>query len=258
VSGEYKPFLLRLYHLLKAAIGGLVLLVCTQTILPITCAQAGAQQEESLNTAMQLVLHQALINAPAPNPEHLSEPVMREQYRLWFAQIDPKLESFLSTNHLVFDELSKKELRAIFLQTIWYESIRAGLEPSLVLGMIEVESGFNKFAISPAGAVGYMQVMPFWVTKALERSQTRPLEDLNSVENKLYASTQLLRLQTNVRFGCTIYRHYLEQERSNSERALGRYNGSTLDKRYAQSVIAASQHWLAQVNTRALQLPELR
>ena len=72
MSGEHKHLLLRLYHLLTAALGGLVLLVGIQTILPITRVQAGAQQEESLNSAMQLVLHQALINAPAPNPEHLS------------------------------------------------------------------------------------------------------------------------------------------------------------------------------------------
>ena len=96
-----------------------------------------------------------------------------------------------------------------FLQTVWYEAHRAGLEPALVLGLIQVESGFKKYAISSAGAMGLMQVMPFW---------TRQIGD-GDVE-------RLLNMQINLRYGCVILRHYLDEEHGDLFMALGRYNGS--------------------------------
>jgi soluble lytic murein transglycosylase-like protein len=101
------------------------------------------------------------------------------------------------------------DVRREFLQTVWYESRRAGLETALVLGLIQVESGFRKFAVSSAGARGYMQVMPFW---------TRVIGDGDA--------GKLFHMQTNLRFGCVILRHYLERERGDLFLALGRYNGS--------------------------------
>jgi hypothetical protein len=92
---------------------------------------------------------------------------------------------------------------------VWYESRRAGLETELVLGLIQVESGFRKYAISSAGARGYMQVMPFW---------SRLIGDGDV--------SRLFHMQTNLRFGCTILRHYLDIERGDLFLALGRYNGS--------------------------------
>ena len=111
--------------------------------------------------------------------------------------------------------------REEFLKTVHYESIRAGLDPQLVLGVIDVESGFRKYAVSMAGARGYMQVMPFWV--------------------KLIGTSDqdLFHLRTNLRYGCTILRHYLDIEKGDLFRALGRYNGTLGQAEYPKMVIRA-------------------
>jgi len=116
--------------------------------------------------------------------------------------------------------------RTEFLQTVWYESRRAGLDVSLVLGLIQVESGFRKFAISIAGARGYMQVMPFW---------TRVIGDGDP--------SRLFHMQTNLRFGCVILRHYLDRERGDLYMGLGRYNGSRGQPQYPNAVFAAQRQW---------------
>ena len=106
--------------------------------------------------------------------------------------------------HRIPDRQQRLEL----LRTVHYEATRAGLDPQLVLGIVEIESGFRKYAVSRAGARGYMQVMPFWV--------------------KLIGgpSHNLFHLRTNLRYGCVILRHYLDIEKGDYWRALGRYNGS--------------------------------
>ena len=114
-----------------------------------------------------------------------------------------------------------------FLETVWYESRRAGLETELVLGLIQVESAFRKYAISVVGARGYMQIMPFWA---------RLIGDGNA--------QALFHLQTNLRFGCVILRHYLERERGDLFLALGRYNGSRGRSEYPNAVFAARARWL--------------
>ena len=98
--------------------------------------------------------------------------------------------------------------RADFLRTVHYEASRAGLDPQLVLAVIQVESNFRKYAVSTAGARGFMQVMPFWVGV------------IGTQDHNLF------HLRTNLRYGCLILRHYLDMERGNLTRALGRYNGS--------------------------------
>jgi soluble lytic murein transglycosylase-like protein len=113
-----------------------------------------------------------------------------------------------------------------FLQTLWYESRRAGLEVPLVLGLIQVESGFRKYAISSVGARGYMQVMPFW---------TRLIGDGDVA--------RLFHVQTNLRFGCVILRHYLDRERGDLFMALGRYNGSRGKDKYPNLVFGARRQW---------------
>jgi soluble lytic murein transglycosylase-like protein len=123
-------------------------------------------------------------------------------------------------------ELSSPELQQAFLQTVWYESRRAALDPTLVMGLIEVESGFRKFAISSAGARGVMQVMPFW---------TRQLGAADA--------SVLFQWQANMRFGCVILRHYLSLEKGNMHMALGRYNGSRGQLAYPQAVLAAQRRW---------------
>ena len=118
------------------------------------------------------------------------------------------------------------QTRTEFLQTVWYESRRAGLETSLVLGLIQVESAFRKFAVSAVGARGYMQVMPFW---------TRLIGDGDA--------GKLFHLQTNLRFGCVILRHYLDRENGDRFMALGRYNGSRGRAEYPDAVLAARKLW---------------
>lgn len=122
--------------------------------------------------------------------------------------------------------LPDKTYRMNFLSTVHYEAMRAGLDPQLVLGLIEVESGFKKYAVSSAGARGYMQVMPFWVNEIGSRDQ------------------DLFHLRINLRYGCTILRHYLDIENGDLYRALGRYNGSLGRAEYPNMVRAAWQgHW---------------
>ena len=110
--------------------------------------------------------------------------------------------------------------RIDLLKTVQYEATRAGLDPQLVLGLIEVESGFRKYAVSSAGARGFMQVMPFWT-----RVFRRPRDNLFS-------------LRTNLRYGCVILRYYLSLERGDYFRALGRYNGSLGRPEYPNAVHA--------------------
>lgn len=114
-----------------------------------------------------------------------------------------------------------RRTRLAFLKTTRYEAQRAGLDPQLVLGLIEVESGFRKHAVSSAGARGYMQVMPFWVREIGTSDQN------------------LFNLRTNLRYGCTILRHYLDIEKGDLFRALGRYNGSLGRPEYPNMVRAA-------------------
>lgn len=111
--------------------------------------------------------------------------------------------------------------RIELLKAVQHEATRAGLDPQLVLGLIEIESGFRKYATSIAGARGYMQVMPFW-TQLLRRP-----------------NDNLYRLRTNLRYGCVILRHYLDLEKGDFFRALGRYNGSLGKPEYPNAVEAA-------------------
>jgi soluble lytic murein transglycosylase-like protein len=109
---------------------------------------------------------------------------------------------------------------------VHYEATRAGLDPQLVLGLIEVESSFNKYAVSNSGARGYMQVMPFWVKEIGTKGQN------------------LFHLRVNLRYGCAILRHYLDMENGNLFRALGRYNGTLGKSGYPNLVRAAwRNHW---------------
>ena len=112
-------------------------------------------------------------------------------------------------------------MREDFLRTVHYEASRAGLDPQMVLGLIQVESGFKKYAVSTVGARGFMQVMPFWVSS------------IGAPEHNLF------HLRTNLRYGCTILRHYLDIENGDLYRALGRYNGSLGQPQYPNMVLGA-------------------
>lgn len=115
--------------------------------------------------------------------------------------------------------------RLTILRLAHREAVRANLPPELVLAVIEVESNFDRFAISEAGARGLMQVMPFWRKEIGHRKDN------------------LLDIATNLRFGCTILRHYIDQEKGNLTRALARYNGSIGKIWYPSRVYKALRRW---------------
>ena len=178
-------------------------------------AQAGAQAEEPLTHAVRTALSAAVAERAPPKPT--------------FARIEDRL-AYLRWLGAASDRLKRRKaehhVRIEFLEAVWYESRRAGLETALVLGLIQVESGFRKYAISRVGARGYMQVMPFWARLIGDGEPSR-----------------LFHLQTNLRFGCVILRHYLDRERGDVFMALGRYNGSRGQSAYPQAVLAAQQRW---------------
>jgi soluble lytic murein transglycosylase-like protein len=178
-------------------------------------AQAGGQVEEPLIDAVRTALSSAVHNSAPPIPE-FSDTETRLKYLRWLGAMSERLKK----------KKPDWEVRKEFLQTVWYESKRAGLDVSLVLGLIQVESGFKKYAISSVGARGYMQVMPFW---------TRALGDGDA--------GKLFHMQTNLRFGCVILRHYLEREKGDLFLALGRYNGSRGKAPYPDAVFASQKQW---------------
>jgi len=179
-------------------------------------AWAGAQVEEPLVDSVRTALSSAIANHAPPVPE-FADTESRLAYLRWLVAMSERLKKKKT------DWITRKE----FLQTVWYEAKRAGLEVSLVLGLIQVESNFRKYAVSRVGARGYMQVMPFW---------TRVLGDGDA--------GKLFHMQTNLRFGCVILRHYLERERGDVFLALGRYNGSRGQPQYPNAVFAAKKKWL--------------
>lgn len=178
-------------------------------------ALAGGQIEEPLIDSVRSALTSAIANASPPLPE-FKDTASRLEYLRWLTAMSDRL----------WRRKPDFRTRTEFLQTVWYESRRAGLETSLVLGLIEVESAFRKFAISSVGARGYMQVMPFW---------TRVIGDGDP--------GKLFHMQTNLRFGCVILRHYLDRENGDMFMALGRYNGSRGRPEYPNAVTNARGRW---------------
>ena len=178
-------------------------------------AHAGGQLEEPLADAMRSALTAAIGTLAPPEPVFASTDA-RMQYLRWLTQMSDRLQR----------RKADWQVRRDFLQTVWYESKRAGLDVSLVLGLIQVESAFRKFAVSSVGARGYMQVMPFW---------TRVIGDGDP--------GKLFHMQTNLRFGCVILRHYLDRERGDLFMALGRYNGSRGKSPYPNAVFGAQKRW---------------
>ena len=170
-------------------------------------AFAGNQKYEPLTASVRAGLHKAVSDQAVP---FLAFDTV-EEARAWLDPMSKKLERRMP------DRRNREE----FLVTVHYEAKRAGLDPQLVLGLIQVESNFRKHAVSRADARGYMQVMPFWVKLA---------------ENP---GDNLFNLRTNLRYGCWILRHYLDEERGDYFRALGRYNGSVGQADYPNAVVRA-------------------
>jgi soluble lytic murein transglycosylase-like protein len=170
-------------------------------------AYAGDQQYEPLSAAVQTSMSHTISD--------------RAQIRLVFSDPQDATRWLLAMSNKLAKRIPDTEYRFDVLKTIHYEATRAGLDPQLVLSIIQVESGFKKYAVSRAGARGLMQVMPFW--------------------QKLIGNDKqnLFDLRTNLRFGCTILRHYLDIEQGNLFRALGRYNGSLGRAEYPNLVMGA-------------------
>jgi soluble lytic murein transglycosylase-like protein len=173
-------------------------------------ALAGAQRYEPLAASVQAALQASVADRAAPRLVTDST----DETSSWLDVMSARLARYIA------DEGSRTD----FLVSVQYEATRAGLDPQLVLGVIDVESKFRKYAVSSAGARGYMQVMPFWV------------DLIGTAEHNLFS------LRTNLRYGCSILRHYLDHERGDIARALARYNGS-LGKAsdYATRVLRATR-----------------
>ncbi|WP_300649684.1 lytic transglycosylase domain-containing protein [Hydrogenophaga sp.] len=180
-----------------------------------TWAHAGGQLEEPLADSVRGALSAAIANSAPPVPE-FTDLEKRLAYLRWLGASSTRLQR----------RKTDFQTRIEFLQTVWYESRRAGLDITMVMGLIQVESAFRKFAISRVGARGYMQIMPFW---------SRVIGDGDP--------SRLFNMQTNLRFGCVILRHYLDRERGDTFLALGRYNGSRGRAEYPNAVYAAARNW---------------
>ncbi len=176
---------------------------------------AAGQIEEPLSHAVRTALSAAVVAAAPPEPV-LASAAERQAYAQWLSTSSAQLARWLPQT------LERQE----FLQTLWYEARRAGLSLSLVLALVQTESAFRKYAVSSAGARGYMQVMPFW---------SRTIGDGD--ESKLF------HMQTNLRFGCVILRYLLDREQGDLWLGLGRYNGSRGQAPYPRAVLAHQRLW---------------
>lgn len=178
-------------------------------LLP-AAVHAGAQIYEPLSASVRASLYKSVSDTVPPRMAFTTP----EEGIRWLTEMSRRLAK----------RIPDQDTRVDFLKTVHYEATRAGLDPQLVLGLIQVESGFKKYAVSSAGARGYMQVMPFWV-KLIGTSKQN-----------------LFHIRTNLRYGCTILRHYLDIEKGDLYRALGRYNGSLGRPEYPTLVVGAWRH----------------
>ncbi len=173
---------------------------------------AGGQLYEPMSASARAWLSKSLADVAVTQVSVLKAP----EAQAWLAEMSKRLAK----------RIPDAEERLEFLQTLYYEATRAGLDPELMLGLIQVESGFKKYAVSSVGARGYTQVMPFWV------------KVIGTPEHNLF------QLRTNLRYGALILRHYIDLEKGDLFRALGRYNGSLGRAEYPTLVVNAWQrHW---------------
>jgi len=188
--------------------GALALALTFPLLCAALSAHAGNQVEEKLSDSVRAQLRGAIADRAVPV---ISFDSGADNAHKWLYEMSRRLQ----------ERMPDRKTRIEFLKTVHYEAKRNGLDPQMVLGLIQVESGFRKYAISIAGARGYMQVMPFWI-----RAIGEPQHNLFS-------------LRTNLRYGCVILRHYLNIENGDYFRALGRYNGSLGRPEYPDAVKAA-------------------
>jgi len=179
---------------------GLLTLVLLMPCAALAAPAADAQREPELKSAVQHAIEQA---------ECFED---RYDSAVWYKMMEPRLRQ----------RVPDHEERMSILKNVFCEASRPGelrIPPGLVMAIIDIESSFNRYAVSDAGAVGLMQVMPFWPESLGMRRH------------------QLVRAPENIRMGCAILRAYLKRENSNIARALARYNGSTGQRWYSDKVI---------------------
>lgn len=187
-------------------------MLLTGLLLWSSITMAGNQKEEPLANSVKSVMQKSVSDVAAPRLLFDTEQTAQQ----WLQEMSVRLTK----------RMPDTQYREDFLKSVHYEATRAGLDPQLVLGLIQVESGFKKYALSSVGARGYMQVMPFWV------------KSIGANEHNLFD------MRLNLRYGCTILRHYLDIERGDYYRALGRYNGSLGKPEYPNLVVGAwRNHW---------------
>ncbi len=187
-------------------------LLTSMLLLGSSLAHAGAQREEAMSANARASLQRGLADTAVTRTafrNHADE-------QAWLQEMSRRLAK----------KMPNEAERLEFLTTLHWEASRAGVDPQLMLGLIQVESGFRKYAVSPVGARGYTQVMPFWV------------KAIGNPDHNLF------QLRTNLRYGALILRHYIDIERGDLFRALGRYNGSLGRAEYPNLVVGAwKRHW---------------
>jgi soluble lytic murein transglycosylase-like protein len=184
---------------------------CIAGLLAATSASALAATQERPDDTLRQILTKAIESSDSFQDRFDAE--------VWLTDMSSRLAS----------RVTDPKERLTILKTVHYEARRARLQPELVLAIINVESNYDRFAISSAGARGLMQIMPFW------------LDEIGHPEDNLFHIT------TNIRFGCTILGYYLERENGDMYRALARYNGSVGKRWYPRRVYSAlSKRWYEQ------------
>jgi soluble lytic murein transglycosylase-like protein len=193
------------------ALGTALLALCACGLACAAGANAPGARAAQQDPELRAVVQQAIAEARCFEDHYDSA--------VWYTLMEPRLRRYLPNHN---DRLA-------ILRTVYCETHRANvtpLPPGLVLAVLDVESHFNRWAVSSAGAVGLMQVMPFWPEQlGMQRRE-------------------LVTIEANIRMGCAILRHYLQSERNDVRRALGRYNGTTLTRDYPDNVVTRwTRYW---------------
>lgn len=182
--------------------------ICLAIFISVSLSAWAQPQDEEELTALRSFLEQTINGADSFEDRYDAE--------VWLVDMSSRLSRFIKD----------PEKRLSLLRDIHYASARAKLSPELVLSVIEVESHFDRFAVSSAGAQGMMQVMPFWKN------------EIGRPDDNLTATRQ------NLEYGCRILQFYLQREDNSLHRALAAYNGSTGSRKYSNKVYEAwLKHW---------------
>lgn len=187
------------------------LITCLLFSSKLLANDAGETQRQAFDPKLKLALQEAVKNADSFDHKY--------DATVWLADMSHRLSKIVKD----------PEHRMEILTHVHREATRAGVQPELVLAVMEVESAFDQYAISVAGARGLMQIMPFW------------LDEIGDDGDNLF------HVETNIRFGCTILKYYIDIEKGNLFRALGRYNGSLGRAKYPNKVFRAiDRRWYVQ------------